>query len=190
MVRLAHSADLRSRLRHVSSAASIACSMRCSRVVTHPGTNPARRCLMRLVLDLRQTTQYKSGFEVGSVLPPLKKSPFELETFRTTSKLFSVLNSKAKLHWLFRSIPLYLDFHAVVSLFSVCCKLLHGRLLMYMLIYMLLVNLWHCLMTWVFSALRQLALVTQWTFSLPCFVLILNPPMKPLHKCGLFVCLF
>ena len=43
VVRLAHSADLRSRLRHVSSAPSVAYSTRCSRVVTHPGTNPARR---------------------------------------------------------------------------------------------------------------------------------------------------
>ena len=41
---LAHSADLRSRLRHVSSAPSVAYSTGCSRVVTHPGTNPARRC--------------------------------------------------------------------------------------------------------------------------------------------------
>ena len=45
VVRLAHSADLRSRLRHVSSAPSVAYSTGCSRVVTHPGTNPARRCL-------------------------------------------------------------------------------------------------------------------------------------------------
>ena len=44
-MRLAHSADLRSRLRHVSSAPSVAYSTGCSRVVTHPGTNPARRCL-------------------------------------------------------------------------------------------------------------------------------------------------
>ena len=39
MVRLAHSADLRSRLRHVSGAPSVAYSTGCSRVVTHPGTN-------------------------------------------------------------------------------------------------------------------------------------------------------
>ena len=45
VVRPAHSADLRSRLRHVSSAPSVAYSTGCSWVVTHPGTNPARRCL-------------------------------------------------------------------------------------------------------------------------------------------------
>ena len=45
VVRLAHSADLRSRLRHVSSAPSVAYSTGCSRVVTHPRTNPAQRCL-------------------------------------------------------------------------------------------------------------------------------------------------
>ena len=45
VVRLAHSADLRSRLRHVSSAPSVAYHTGCSRVVTHPGTNPALRCL-------------------------------------------------------------------------------------------------------------------------------------------------
>ena len=45
VVRLANSADLRSRLRHVSSAPSVAYSTGCSRVLTHPGTNPARRCL-------------------------------------------------------------------------------------------------------------------------------------------------
>ena len=44
VVRPAHSADLRSRLRHVSSAPSVAYSTGCSRVVTHPGTNPARQC--------------------------------------------------------------------------------------------------------------------------------------------------
>ena len=44
VVRLAHSADLRSRLRHVSSAPSVAYSTGGSRVVTHPGTNLARRC--------------------------------------------------------------------------------------------------------------------------------------------------
>ena len=49
VVRLAHSADLRSRLRHVSSAPSVAYSTRCSRVVTHPGTNPARRCLTSVI---------------------------------------------------------------------------------------------------------------------------------------------
>ena len=49
MVRLAHSADLRSRLRHVSSAPSVAYSTGCSRVVTHPGTNPARRCLTSVI---------------------------------------------------------------------------------------------------------------------------------------------
>ena len=37
VVRLAHSADLRSRLRHVSCAPSVAYSTGCSRVVTHPG---------------------------------------------------------------------------------------------------------------------------------------------------------
>ena len=51
VVRLAcaHSADLRSRLRHVSSAPSVAYSTGCSRVVTHPGTNPARRCLTSVI---------------------------------------------------------------------------------------------------------------------------------------------
>ena len=49
MVRLAHSADLRSRLSHVSSAPSVAYSTGCSRVVTHPGTNPARRCLTSMI---------------------------------------------------------------------------------------------------------------------------------------------
>ena len=49
MERLAHSADLRSRLRHVSSAPSAAYSTGCSRVVTHPGTNPARRCLTSVI---------------------------------------------------------------------------------------------------------------------------------------------
>ena len=42
MVRLAHFADLRSRLRHVSSAPSVTYSTGCGRAVTHPGTNPAR----------------------------------------------------------------------------------------------------------------------------------------------------
>ena len=45
MVRLAHSANLRSRLGHVSSAPNVTYSTGCSRLVTHPGTNPARRCL-------------------------------------------------------------------------------------------------------------------------------------------------
>ena len=49
VVRLAHSADLRSRLRHVSGAPSVAYSTGCSRVVTHPGTNPARRCLTSVI---------------------------------------------------------------------------------------------------------------------------------------------
>ena len=49
VVRLAHSADLRSRLRHVSSAPSVAYSTGCSRVDTHPGTNPARRCLTSVI---------------------------------------------------------------------------------------------------------------------------------------------
>ena len=49
MVRLAHSADLRSRLRYVSSAPSVAYTTGCSRVVTHPGTNPARRCLTSVI---------------------------------------------------------------------------------------------------------------------------------------------
>ena len=49
VVRLAHSADLKSRLRHVSSAPSVAYSTGCSRVVTHPGTNPARRCLTSVI---------------------------------------------------------------------------------------------------------------------------------------------
>ena len=49
MVRLAHSADLRSRLCHVSSAPSVAYSKGCSWVVTHPGTNPARRCLTSVI---------------------------------------------------------------------------------------------------------------------------------------------
>ena len=49
VVRLAHSADLRSRLRHVSSAPSVAYSTGCSWVVTHPGTNPARRCLTSVI---------------------------------------------------------------------------------------------------------------------------------------------
>ena len=49
VVRLAHSADLRSRLRHVSSAPSVAYSTGCSWVATHPGTNPARRCLTSVI---------------------------------------------------------------------------------------------------------------------------------------------
>ena len=49
VVRLAHSGDLRSRLRHVSSAPSVAYSAACSRVVTHPGTDPARRCLTSVI---------------------------------------------------------------------------------------------------------------------------------------------
>ena len=49
VVRLAHSADLRSRLRHVSSAPCVAYSTGCSRVITHPGTNPARRCLTSVI---------------------------------------------------------------------------------------------------------------------------------------------
>ena len=49
VVRLAHSADLRSRLRHVYSAPSVAYSTGCSRVVTHPGTNQARRCLTSVI---------------------------------------------------------------------------------------------------------------------------------------------
>ena len=49
VVRLTHSADLRSRLRHVSSAPSVAYSTGCSHVVTHPGTNPARRCLTSMI---------------------------------------------------------------------------------------------------------------------------------------------
>ena len=49
VVRLAHSSDLRSRLRHVSNAPSVAYSTGCSRVVTHPGTNPARRCLTSVI---------------------------------------------------------------------------------------------------------------------------------------------
>ena len=49
VVRLAHSADLRSRLRHVSNAPSVAYSTACSRVATHPGTNPARRCLTSVI---------------------------------------------------------------------------------------------------------------------------------------------
>ena len=48
--RLAHSAELRSRLRHsVSSAPSVAYSTGCSRVVNHPGTNPARQCLTSVI---------------------------------------------------------------------------------------------------------------------------------------------
>ena len=39
VVRRAHNADLRSRLRHVSSPPSVAYSTGCSRVVTHPGTS-------------------------------------------------------------------------------------------------------------------------------------------------------
>ena len=49
VVRLAHPVDLRSRLRHVSSAPSFANSTGCSRVVTHPGTNPARWCLTSVI---------------------------------------------------------------------------------------------------------------------------------------------
>ena len=49
VVRLAHSADLRYRLRHVPSAPSIAYSTGCSPVVTHPGTDPARRCLTSVI---------------------------------------------------------------------------------------------------------------------------------------------
>ena len=63
VVRLAHSADLRSRLRHVSgapsvtarvfrgevSAPSVANHTGCFRVVTHPGTNPGRRCLSLVI---------------------------------------------------------------------------------------------------------------------------------------------
>ena len=49
VVRQAHSADLRSRLRHVSGAPSVAYSTGCSRVVTHPGTNPTRRRLPSVI---------------------------------------------------------------------------------------------------------------------------------------------
>ena len=49
VVRLAQSADLRSRLRHVSSAPNVAYSTGCSRLVTHPGTNPAWRCLTSVI---------------------------------------------------------------------------------------------------------------------------------------------
>ena len=51
VVRLAHSADLRSRLCHVhvSSTPSVVYSTGCSRLVTHPGTNPARRCLTSVI---------------------------------------------------------------------------------------------------------------------------------------------
>ena len=48
VLRLAHCANLRSRLRHVSSAPSVAYSTGCSQVVTHQGTslhNHARWCL-------------------------------------------------------------------------------------------------------------------------------------------------
>ena len=49
VVRLAYSADLRSRLCHVSSAPSVAYSTRCSRVVTNLHTNPTRRCLTPVI---------------------------------------------------------------------------------------------------------------------------------------------
>ena len=49
VVRLAHSADLRSRLRHVSSEPSFAHGTGCSRLVTHPGTGPARQCLISVI---------------------------------------------------------------------------------------------------------------------------------------------
>ena len=44
VVRLAHSADLRSRLRRVFDAPCVAYSTGCSRVITHPGIKPVRRC--------------------------------------------------------------------------------------------------------------------------------------------------
>ena len=47
VVKLAHSADLRSRLRRVSGAP--ANSTGCSRVVTHPGTNPVWQCLTSVI---------------------------------------------------------------------------------------------------------------------------------------------
>ena len=49
VVRLAYSADLRSRLGHVSSAPSVAYSTGCSRVVTNLGTNPTPRCLTPVI---------------------------------------------------------------------------------------------------------------------------------------------
>ena len=49
VVRLAHSADLRSRLHDVSSAPSVAYRTGCSRVVTHRGSNPARWCLTSVI---------------------------------------------------------------------------------------------------------------------------------------------
>ena len=49
VVRLAHSADLRSRLRKASSAPSVAYSTGCSRVVTHHGTNSAQWCLTLVI---------------------------------------------------------------------------------------------------------------------------------------------
>ena len=63
MVRLAHSADLRSRLRHVSSAPSVAYSTGCSRVVTHPGTNPARRNALQSVSGSEISTFSQSRFK-------------------------------------------------------------------------------------------------------------------------------
>ena len=49
VVRVANSADQRSLPRHVSSEQSVAYSTGCSRLVTQPGTNPARRCLTSVI---------------------------------------------------------------------------------------------------------------------------------------------
>ena len=58
-MRLAHSADLGSRLRHVFSAPSVAYSTGCSQVVNHPGTKP------------RSTVLYLGDLTGTGMLPPL-----------------------------------------------------------------------------------------------------------------------
>ena len=71
VVRLAHSANLRSRLHHVSSAPNVACSTGCSWMVTQHSTNPHSTVLdfgdltgtgMSPPLGLRYCERPGSGF--------------------------------------------------------------------------------------------------------------------------------
>ena len=77
VVGLAHSAELRSRLRHVSSAPSVACNMGCSLVITYPGTNHARRCLTSAIWR-----------EPVTVSPPLGRRQVIARVHKNTCTLF------------------------------------------------------------------------------------------------------